>query len=118
MIISKRFTAFTSFAELREMYHKSLKEFYRVLKKNGIVIFKCQDVNGGGTQYFSHCWLMNEAINLGYYPKDLFILLAKNRITDNRQQHTARKYHSYYWVFEKRNCRVDYSVFSFGEGKK
>jgi len=34
---------FESFKELQEMYSSSLKEFYRILKQNGIVIFKCQD---------------------------------------------------------------------------
>lgn len=29
----------------------------------------------------SHVFIMNEAIKIGFYPKDLFILLAKNRLT-------------------------------------
>ena len=118
-IISRRFTNFQTFDELKEMYAKSLKEFARVLKQGGIVIFKCQDCVSSAKQHFSHCWVMYEAIRLGYYPKDMFILFAKNRINDGREQQHGRKYHSYFWVFEKRNCRVDYSVFSFlGEGKK
>jgi hypothetical protein len=40
----------------------------------------------------------------GWYPKDLFILLAKNRLIANWQkanQKHARRYHCYYWVFKK-----------------
>jgi len=110
-IISKRFTAFKDFDELKTMYSNSLKEFYRILCLDGIVIFKCQDVVSGGLNLFSHCWIMYEAIKHGFYPKDLFILLAKNRITDGRKQQHARKFHSYFWVFKKTKCKVDYKSF-------
>lgn len=43
-------------------------------------------------------------VRLGFYPKDLFILLAKSRLVADWQknsQKNARKYHSYFWVFEK-----------------
>ncbi|MBU2039950.1 MAG: cob(I)yrinic acid a,c-diamide adenosyltransferase, partial [Gammaproteobacteria bacterium] len=99
------------FDELKTMYSNSLKEFYRILCLDGIVIFKCQDVVSGGLNLFSHCWIMYEAIKHGFYPKDLFILLAKNRITDGRKQQHARKFHSYFWVFKKTKCKVDYKSF-------
>lgn len=47
---------------------------------------------------------MNEAVRTGFYPKDLFILLVKNRLVADWQiqnQKNARKFHSYFWVFEK-----------------
>jgi hypothetical protein len=55
---------------------------------------------------------MNMALELGFYPKDLFILTAKMRINSfggrwNKQEH-ARKYHSYFWVFEKIKPKVKY----------
>lgn len=109
-IIGTRFTAFKDFAELKEMYSKSLKEFYRILRTDGIVIFKCQDCNSSSKQHFTHCWVMYEAMKYGFYPKDLFILFAKNRINDGRKQQHARKYHSYFWVFKKQKCKVDYSL--------
>ena len=107
-IIGTRFTAFKDFAELKTMYSNSLKEFYRILRTDGIVIFKCQDCNSSAKQHFSHCWVMYEAMKFGFYPKDLFILFAKNRINDGRKQQHARKYHSYFWVFKKQKCKVDY----------
>ncbi len=109
-IIAKRFSSFSSWRELQELYFGSLKEFYRILKPKGIVIFKCQDSVSGGKQHFSHVEVMNYAVQLGYYPKDLFILLAKHRLTDGRVQQHARKFHSYFWVFEKSNCKVDYGL--------
>jgi hypothetical protein len=110
-IISKRFTYFTSFDELKAMYSRSLKEFYRILKDNGIVIFKCQDVVASGLNHFSHCWIMFEALKYGFYPKDLFVLLSQVRITDGRKQQHCRKYHSYFWVFSKIACRVNYQTY-------
>jgi len=112
-IIAKRFTNFLSFDELKNMYSASLREFYRVLKNDGIVIFKCQDSVSGGKQYFTHCWVMYEAMKYGFYPKDLFILLAKNRLNDGRKQQHARKFHSYFFVFKKCRCKVDYKGVDF-----
>jgi len=107
-LISRRFSNFQSWDELKTMYGSSLREFYRILKPGGIVIFKCQDSVSSSKQHFTHCWTMTEAVSVGFYPKDLFILLAKARMTDNRAQQHARKYHSYYWVFKKEKCKVDY----------
>jgi hypothetical protein len=57
-----------------------------------------------GKQYLSHVEIINMAREIGFYAKDLFILEAKNRLIDPRikkQQH-ARKFHSYFLVFEKK----------------
>ncbi len=109
-IIGKRFTSFRNFDELKTMYSGALKEFCRVLQPKGTIIFKCQDVVVGQKNHFTHCWVMAEALKYGLYPKDLFILLAKNRLNDGRKQQHARKYHCYYWVFKKEVCKVDYTT--------
>lgn len=75
--INKRFGVYPSEIELHQFYVDSLKEAYRVLKNKGILIFKCQDKISSGKQYMSHCFIYNEAVKIGFYPKDLFILLAK-----------------------------------------
>lgn len=111
-IISSRFSSYESIPLLWEYYKKSLKEFYRILKPGGVVIFKCQDTVSGGKNYFSHVHVMNEALKLGFYPKDLFVLLAKNRLISNNmknQQH-ARKYHCYFWVFQKKKVNIPYDL--------
>ena len=86
-------------------------EFYRLLRKDGVLVVKCQDAVSDGNQHFSHCEIINVALSLGFYPKDLFILLAKHRVNrwkDVKQQH-ARKFHSYFIVFIKQKCPVKYS---------
>jgi len=112
-IISKRFEGFKDFADLKTMYESALKEIYKVMNDKGLLIFKCQDIVSSGKNHFSHCLIMNIALEIGYYPKDLFLLLAKNRINAFngekwKNQYHARKYHSYFWVFEKSKCKVEY----------
>ena len=110
-IINKRFGVYPSEKELHQFYIDSLKESHRVLKDKGILIFKCQDKVSSGKQYMSHVFVMNEAVKAGFHPKDLFILLAKNRLVADWQvknQKNARKFHSYFWVFEKNNKIIDY----------
>ena len=110
-IINKRFGVYPSEQELHQFYIDSLKEAYRVLNDKGILIFKCQDKISSGKQYMSHCFIHDEAVKLGFYPKDMFVLLAKNRIVADWQlknQKNARKFHSYFWVFEKNNKRILY----------
>ncbi len=109
-IINKRFGVFSNEKELHKFYKKSLEEFYRVLNNNGVLIFKCQDKISSGKQYLSHCIIIQQALDIGFYPKDLFVLLAKNRLIANwqRNQIHCRKFHSYFLVFEKRKSKVKY----------
>ena len=109
--INKRFGVYPSEKELHQFYIDSMKEAYRVLKDDGVLIFKCQDKVSSGKQYISHVFIMDEAVKIGFYPKDLFILLAKNRLVADWQlknQKNARKFHSYFWVFQKCNKKIEY----------
>jgi Predicted DNA modification methylase len=111
-IIAKRFSVFKTMAELWKWYDECLAEFSRILKPGGVLVFKNQDTVSSAKQYFSHVRIMNKAVSEGFYPKDLFILLAKNRIIGGNhaiQQH-ARKFHCYYWVFEKKPCTINYNI--------
>lgn len=105
-IMTKRFTMFDSFDELKKMYTGALKEFHRILDKKGIVLFKCQDYTDSRTT-LTHCLVYNWAIEHGFYVKDIFILIAKCRIyNSNLRQRHARKFHSYYLVLEKRRNKI------------
>lgn len=101
-IIRKRFSSYNSIQDLIGSYTKALSEFYRILAKKGVLIFKCQDTTYWHKNYFIHCVVHNQAIQLGFKAQDLFILEAKNRITaPAKNQEHARKFHSYFWVFVK-----------------
>ncbi len=102
-IIRSRFSSFKNIPELLKLYESSIIEFNRILKTKGILIFKCQDVVNGGKNYLIHFNVINLAVKNGFKAKDLFILFKHFRIIDpniKKQQH-ARKFHSYFLVFEK-----------------
>lgn len=104
-IIANRFWAFRSVPELWEFYDRSLKEFNRILKKGGIVAFKCQDLVTNGRQWISHFEIMKSAEKYGYHIKDIFILYRGDHVLfspNMKKQKHARKTHCYYIVLEKK----------------
>jgi hypothetical protein len=116
-IITKRFEGYSNFNELKSNYFKSLKELYRICDEDGYVVFKMMDTVSGGKNHFTHVMVMNMAQHIGFYPKDLFILTASNRINSFgskwlKQMH-SRKYHSYYFVFQKTKPKVNYDFLKY-----
>lgn len=110
-IINRRFGVYPDEKSLHRCYSDMLSEAYRVLKPDGVLIFKCQDKVSSGKQYMSHVFIINEAVRIGFYPKDLFILLAKSRLVADWQrqnQKHSRKYHSYFIVLQKSDKRIKY----------
>ena len=93
---------FKDILALETLYKGILGEAYRVLKKKGILIFKCQDYTDNKTT-MTHCLVWNWAKELGFYPKDLAILnIQRGKIYNpSLIQRHLRKVHSYFWVFEK-----------------
>lgn len=102
-IIGERFFGFPYIKDLWKWYGECLVEFSRIIKKGGVLIFKCQDTVSSGKQWFSHNFIMQEAEKVGFYNKDLFILLAKSRMIghNHKNQKHARKFHSYFLVMTK-----------------
>jgi hypothetical protein len=111
-VIAKRYEGYETYGHLTKNYYNTLKELHRITEKNGLVVFKCQDTVSGGKNHFTHSMVMNMAMEIGFYPKDLFVLVANLRINSfgtkwTKQEH-ARKYHSYFWIFQKTNPKVKY----------
>jgi hypothetical protein len=112
-IIAKRYEGYTTYEKLTTNYYNTLKELHRVCSDKGYVVFKCQDTVSGGKNHFTHNMIMNMALDIGFYPKDLFILVAKMRLSSfggkwNKQEH-ARKFHSYFIVLQKTKPKVKYN---------
>jgi DNA methylase len=91
-------------AAVTDMYFKASAEAYRVLKKKGVFIVKCQDEVSAGKQWFTHVEIINELEKIGYYSKDLFVIIRTNKpaVSRLKKQVHARKNHSYFLVFIKK----------------
>ncbi len=101
--IEMRFGGYDTVDLLWEFYWDALIEFRRLLRPQGFLVFKCQDVVSGGKQHWSHCEVWGMARDIGYTAKDLYIKVNRNiLISPNmaHQQH-ARRTHSYFWVFQR-----------------
>lgn len=111
-VIAKRFEGYTTYEKLTKNYYNTLKELYRVTEDKGFVVMKCQDTVSGGKNHFTHVMIMNMAMKIGFYPRDLFVLVAKMRINSFggkwHTQHHARKFHSYFLILEKTKPKVKY----------
>lgn len=116
-LISKRFSAFYPVSNLVETYYLFLKEAYRVLKNDGILVWKCQRTITGTKTLNSPemSWLF--ATSLGFDCIDEFYLEGKSRLISGKvkeQQH-SRSYVSSFYVFKKSNKKkIDY-LSSFDE---
>ena len=85
-----------------DLYFKAGKEASRVLKKNGIMIVKCQDEVSANKQRLTHVELINEYAKMGFFCKDLFVVVRQNKpaVSRLKKQVHARKNHSYFLVFQ------------------
>lgn len=97
-----RFTMFDSWTDLEKTYKAALNEFGRVLRPGGTLAFKCQDYTDSKTT-LTHCHVWRWAQERGFYAKDLIIRYRDNGPAYNPAlvQRHARKFHSYWFVFEK-----------------
>ena len=100
---SKTHGIFKNFDELKVTYKGLIKEAYRILKHNGVLIFKCQDYTDSKTD-LTHCYVWEWAREQGFYIKDLAILyISKGKISNgNTTQRHLRKHHTYFYVMIKK----------------
>jgi tRNA G10 N-methylase Trm11 len=86
-----------------DLYYKAGAEALRVLKEKGILIVKCQDEVSANRQWLTHVEIINHYEALGFYTKDLFVIMRTNKagIARLKKQVHARKNHSYFLVFVK-----------------
>ena len=103
MVMARRFAGYWRYDELEEHYRGTLEEANRVLRKKGIMVFKCQDIIHNHKMHCTHANIINWSAGL-FRLKDMFVLPAKHRMpSPNRggtQKH-ARIFHSYFLVLEK-----------------
>ena len=90
-----------------DLYREAGREAHRVLKPDGVLIVKCQDEVSANRQWLTHVEIINDYEAMGFYTKDLFVVVRANRpaIARLKKQVHARKNHSYFLVFIKESRR-------------
>ena len=86
-----------------DLYLDAAAEARRVLRDHGILIVKCQDEVSANRQELTHVQIVAGLAELGFYARDLFVLVRPNRpgVARLLRQVHARKNHSYFLVFQK-----------------
>jgi tRNA G10 N-methylase Trm11 len=86
-----------------DLYFRAGAEACRVLKPGGLLIVKCQDEVSANRQRLTHVEIINRYEANGFYTKDLFVVVRRNRpaVSRLKKQVHARKNHSYFLVFVK-----------------
>jgi hypothetical protein len=86
--------------DIRKLYVEGMRECARIAKRQ--IWVKCKDQVQSGMQRWAHCEMLADALNLGLFARDLFILMPTSQTARGRWsvQHHARKPHSYLWIFE------------------
>ena len=92
---------------MTDLYAKGAREAHRVLCQEGIFIVKCQDEVSANRQWLTHVEIINDCEKLGFYVRDLFVVMRTNRPVVSRllKQVHARKNHSYFIVLQKTETR-------------
>lgn len=100
-----------------QLYLEAGCEAKRVLRPGGHLIVKCQDEVSANLQRLTHVEIITGYESMGYYCKDLFVLVRSNAPAVSRivRQVHARKNHSYFLVFLKPAGRRRYPRSDRGE---
>lgn len=103
-LISNRFSSWYPMQEGYENIYWWIKECARVVKPNGLIVWKMQSSVSGGLQHLLSEFSALCAADCGLYIQDQFLLQAKARLISAskiKKQSHARKYTSTFWVFRK-----------------
>lgn len=102
-MMQRRFTHFNSNEELYQVNQYMLALAFRLLKKDSVLVMKTQDYWYKGKQEWVALYVIEEARKLGFELLDQFLLVAKSKLLkQSYRQRCARKMHSYFLVFRKK----------------
>jgi SAM-dependent methyltransferase len=85
------------------MYPPFVKEAYRVLRPEGILLCKIADYVHGHRYQWAHIDLIQAASKVGFCPCDCIVKVRRGPIIDPRwkKAHHARRQHCYWLIFRK-----------------
>lgn len=85
------------------LYPAFVREAYRVLRPEGILLCKIADYTHGHRFQWAHVELLRIAVAVGFCACDCIVKVRKGPITDPRwkKAHHARRHHCYWMVFRR-----------------
>ncbi len=88
--------------DIMELYRAGIVEAKRILKPKGLLLVKCKDIKVGTKQRWAHIEINTMADKIGLTSIDLFVLTPFSTpiINPKLNQRSARKNHSYMWLFK------------------
>jgi len=108
--MGNRFTTLDSKEDIMYLLEGIIIEAARVLRQDGILIFKIQDTIHNRRKLFLSHIVMSLAINAGFNPLDEFILIAKSRMRSKSQSgcitSASHSWHCSFIVFRKKKSRT------------
>lgn len=95
-----------------DLYFGGAAEAWRVLRRGGIYVVKCQDEVCANRQRLTHVEIINHLHTIGFVVEDLFVVLRNGKPGVSRvlAQAHARKNHSYFLVFLKPKGKLRWSA--------
>jgi hypothetical protein len=101
--VKARFDSFDTMEDAEKAYRYLLKLAWDKLKKKGILVFKTMDIRAENRNIWMSYNVQQWAQEIGFSLIDTFILISPSKILNRgMNQKVARKYHSYFFVFQKK----------------
>jgi hypothetical protein len=91
-------------ADIMQLYRRGMQEAYRVLNPDGGTCWvKCKDEVEREVQRWSHVFIYQMALDIGFCARDLFVLTGSTspQRWPGRIQRHARKNHSFLWILQR-----------------
>jgi hypothetical protein len=101
--VKARFDSFDSMEDAEQANRYLLKLAWNKLKKKGVLVFKTMDIRAENRNIWMSYNVQQWAQEIGFSLIDTFILISPSKILNRgMNQKVARKYHSYFFVFQKK----------------
>lgn len=101
--VKARFDSFDSMEDAEQANRYLFKLAWDKLKKKGVLVFKTMDIRAENRNIWMSRLIQEWADEIGFSLIDTFILIAPSKMLNRgMQQKVARKYHSFFFVFQKK----------------
>ena len=109
--IARRYGYLKSREDLITLIKALIRESYRILQVDGLLVFKCQDFIHNRRKFFMSVIVRNFALKTGFNLIDEFIYVPGSRMRSQvkgMKSYSSHSVFTYFLVFRKKRSRTDY----------